>query len=706
MKPTVSLSTLAVAVLAALPASAEVNPQDDLVITATRQDLALRDIPHAVTVLEREELETQLATSRNLAEVLSKVVPGMAPASQTLTNFNQSLRGRNMLVLIDGVPQNTNRNASRDLMTIDQANIERIEVVRGGSAVYGAGAAGGIVNIITRRNAAESETTVGLNASLSNLSKDGLGNRLEHYTGGNNGDFDYGFNIAVEQRRSFFDADGDRIAPEPSQGDLSDTDSLSLAGKLRWLGDDSRVTLAVNHYVADQDTDFASDPSVTSAPAGTVKARALEGLQLDKQNETRNSQVNLSWQLDDTAVGVIDTQLYYRDFHARFAPFDGRPYGGWNHLAQSYLDSESWGGRLGISTELFEDSVLRWGLDLNREKTSMPVTTYDGTAFDNTGGLVFIDTGDKAFVPELTHDTAAVFAQIETELNDNWRWQLGSRYEHVDASFDDFTTLGQQNAIKGGDISYSDLLWNTGVIYQLNNHSEVYASFSQGFELPDIGLRIRYATAAFDINSSELEPIKTDNYEIGYRGDWGDTQGSVALFYNTSDLGSVVTQNFSLAQARRKERIYGLELTLDHQLNNDWALGGNLSWQKGENYDETDRRWEDLNGYRIPPLQLHAWVNWNPSEDWSHLLQVNYSGSRDDAFEDQVGFGSREVEAYTTVDLVSRYQMPQGELSIGIENLLNNQYYTVYGQLLRNNNNTSHIPANGALLRLSYTQQW
>ena len=218
MKPNFKGSALALAVLAAMPVSAETSDQDNLVITATRQDLTLRDIPNSVTVIEREQIQQQVAVSRNLAEVLSKVVPGMAPASQTLTNFNQSLRGRNMLVLIDGVPQNTNRNASRDLMTIDPANIERIEVVRGGSAVYGSGAAGGIVNIISRRNEEGSATSVGLSSSLSNIDSDGLGTRLAHYTGGSNGNMDYSFNLAAERRQGFFDADGDRIAPEPSQG--------------------------------------------------------------------------------------------------------------------------------------------------------------------------------------------------------------------------------------------------------------------------------------------------------------------------------------------------------------------------------------------------------------------------------------------------------------------------------------------------------
>ena len=52
--------------------------------------------------------------------------------------------------MIDGVPQSTTRNTSRDLATIDPSMIERVEVIRGATAIYGDGATGGIVNIVTR----------------------------------------------------------------------------------------------------------------------------------------------------------------------------------------------------------------------------------------------------------------------------------------------------------------------------------------------------------------------------------------------------------------------------------------------------------------------------------------------------------------------------------------------------------------------------
>ncbi|PJE53597.1 TonB-dependent receptor [Marinomonas sp. BSi20584] len=675
-------------------------------VTATRQGMEVKELAHSVTVIDRQQIENQYQTASNLGEILAKTVPGMAPASKTLTNYNQSIRGRNLLVLIDGIPQNTNRNVSRDLMNIDVANIERIEVLRGGSAVYGSGAAGGVVNIVTRQNEHKATSTIGLKSALSELDSDGLSYRGEQYVANGDENFDYNFNLAWESTNSFFDADGDRIAPEPSQGDMSDTNSLSLAGKARWFTKKGTFTLSANHFDAEQDSDYASAPSVAALPAGSVKAQAIPGLQLDKQNRTRNTLLNLAWEMDKTQLGSLDAQVYYRDYHARFTPFDGRTISTWNSLAQSYLNSESMGSRLTFNTDLTKASRLRWGLDMNREKSEMPVTTFDGTAYDNSNGTVFIDTGDRVFVPPITQDNIGAFAQFESNLTNDLRWETGARYEYVSASFNDFTTLGQGNTIHGGDVSYDDFLFNTGLIYFINDSTELYGNFSQGFELPDIGLQLRYAANGFDITNSELKPIKTDNFEIGMRNDWGDTQTSIAVFYSTSDLGQTTIQNLSLALPRSEERIYGLELTMDHQLDDNWKLGGLLTWTEGKRYDESAGRWKALNGYRIAPLQVHAYTEYSPNNQWFHRLQVNYSGARDDAFEDKIGFGSNKVDAYTTVDYSARYQVAAHTLSLGIENLFNEDYYTVYGQLLRNGNNQSHVSASGTTVKASYQYQW
>ncbi|WP_271271200.1 TonB-dependent receptor [Aliamphritea hakodatensis] len=673
------------------------------VITATRQGMAVEELAHAVTVIDREQLNNQLQTSRNLGEVLAKTVPGMAPASQTLTNWSQTLRGRNMLVLIDGIPQNSNRNSRRDLMSIDVGNIERIEVLRGGSAVYGSGAAGGVVNIITRRNVDETISKVGLTTSLSNLDSDSLRYRLEQYTGGQSEDFDYGFNVAWEQTKGFFDADGDRIAPEPSQGDLSDTGSISLAGKLRWHLEGSMLTLSASHFDAEQDTDYTSDASVNSAPKGSVKAKAISGLQLDKQPRTETSLLNLAWNVDSTPLGSMDAQVYYRDHHARFFPFASTP------VQQYFLNSESIGSRLTFNTDIDDDNLIRWGVDYNHEDYENPQSTYDRTDYDNSDGRVFTDTGDRIGRPPATQEDLAAFAQYEQNLTENFRWELGARYQHSKASFDTFTTMSG-NRVQGGEISFDDVMYNTGAVYSFSEYSEVYANFSQGFELPDIGLRLNNASSTFTLSDSELKPIKTDNYEIGTRSDWGDTQLTSAVFYSTSDLGQPQATALNIFLPRAKERIYGIELTADHRISDQWSVGGLATWMEGETYDETLNRWRALDNLRIPPLQLRAYVGYTPDSYWFHRLQVNYSGNRDAGYDDRTNdnqFGRyTRITDYTTLDYQTRYENGQHTVNIGIENLLNNQYHTVYGQALRGTQNTSHIPASGATLAMSYQYTW
>ncbi|MEK7318474.1 MAG: TonB-dependent receptor, partial [Pseudomonadota bacterium] len=111
-------------------------------VTASRTSSDLVRPTRQSTVLERTELEELKTGSDSLATVLSKVIPGMADSSHTVTDFGQTLRGRGMLVLLDGIPLNTNRDSARNLANIDPALVERVEVLRGSSAIYGGGATG------------------------------------------------------------------------------------------------------------------------------------------------------------------------------------------------------------------------------------------------------------------------------------------------------------------------------------------------------------------------------------------------------------------------------------------------------------------------------------------------------------------------------------------------------------------------------------
>ncbi|WP_454881960.1 TonB-dependent receptor plug domain-containing protein [Sphingobacterium detergens] len=73
-------------------------------------------------------------------------------SEESQDNFIAKIRGRNFLVLIDGIPKYTPlRNRDHDLRTTDVSTVDHIEVINGAIALYRNGAAGGVINYITKK---------------------------------------------------------------------------------------------------------------------------------------------------------------------------------------------------------------------------------------------------------------------------------------------------------------------------------------------------------------------------------------------------------------------------------------------------------------------------------------------------------------------------------------------------------------------------
>ncbi|WP_296232963.1 TonB-dependent siderophore receptor [Pseudomonas sp. UBA4617] len=688
-------------------------------ITASRTSSSLVSATRQSTVIEHEQLQELRQGSESLATVLAKAVPGMSDSSRTVTEYGQTLRGRSLLVLVDGVPLNTNRDSSRNLANIDPALIERVEVIRGSSAIYGSGATGGIISITTRPAGGDNraETSLSATSPLTRLGSDGLGGQFQQYLAGSQGAVDYAFDFGTRHIGASYDAHGDRIAPEPSQGDLFDSNIYNVGGKLGLhLDDNQRIQLAASHYEARQDTDYATDPSVAKAPAGSLPANAIKGLDLDEQNHIRNTLLNLEYEHLDILGSKLSAQLYYRDYFTRFTPFDARAVatrGG--NVDQIMQNSEVFGSRLTLRTPLGDsgNTELVWGGDYNQERSDMPIDVFDPAAYDASGGLVFAKIGRLTYMPPLKTRSAGAFAQLQHRFDEHWSVDGGLRYEYSTAEFDDFVPLSESRAaspvaVEGGKIHYDALLSNFGIVYSPVLGQELYASFSQGFQLPDVGIQLRNARRGFDLGASNLEPVKTNNYEFGWRGELGaNTLATLAVFYTTSKLGDVQSFNNGLILTRTKERIYGVEASADW-LSDDavWGAGGSASWMRGREKPD-GKGWQDMTGYRVPPLKLTAYVQYKPTPDWSNRLQATFFDGKDYRLDGLDSFGRHEVSSYTTVDLISQYQVSADDkVSVGIQNLFNRDYYPLYSQLLRNNNNTSNLPAPGAVVTASYTHNW
>lgn len=519
---------------AAVPATqARSEPLDmeQMEITASRTSSDLVSATRQSTVIEHAQLEELRQGSDSLATVLAKAVPGMSDSSRTITEYGQTLRGRSMLVMVDGVPLNTNRDSSRNLANIDPALIERIEVIRGSSAIYGSGATGGIISITTRPAGGENraETRLSATSPLTRLGSDGLGGQFQQYFAGSLGALDYSFDFGTRHVGASYDAHGDRIAPEPSQGDLFDSNVYNIGGKLGLrIDENQRVQLALSHYDARQDTDYATDPRVARLPPGSVPANAIKGLELDEQNRIRNTLANLEYENLDILGSRLSAQLYYRDYFTRFTPFDARAVstrGG--NVDQIMQNSEVFGSRLTLRTPLGEsgNTELVWGGDYNQERSDMPLDVFDPAAYDASGGLVFDKIGKLTYMPPLRTRSAGAFAQLQHRFDEHWSIDGGLRYEYSTAEFDDFIPLSESKAaspvtVKGGDLDYDAVLSNLGIVYSPVAGQEIYASFSQGFQLPDVGIQLRNARRGFDIGSSNLEPRTGEDQQLRTRLAW------------------------------------------------------------------------------------------------------------------------------------------------------------------------------------------
>ncbi|MBI5039604.1 MAG: TonB-dependent receptor [Nitrospirae bacterium] len=143
------------------PIYAENVKMDEVVVTATRTEALMSQIPASGTVISRKEIEEGQAAT--LSEVL-RDVPGLdvvqqGGAGKTTSVFIRGAESRHTLVLIDGIRVNSPTTGGFDFADLNIEDVERIEIVRGPlSTLYGSDAIGGVIQIITKKGTASSAT--------------------------------------------------------------------------------------------------------------------------------------------------------------------------------------------------------------------------------------------------------------------------------------------------------------------------------------------------------------------------------------------------------------------------------------------------------------------------------------------------------------------------------------------------------------------
>ena len=144
--------------------------QEQITVSATRTDRRLEDLPMRVEVLAREEIEEKmLMTPGDIVMMLNEMggmrVQATSPSLGAASVRIQGMRGRYTRFLSDGLPL-FGEVGGLGLLQIPPMDLGQVEVIKGvASALYGAGAMGGVVNLISRRPTQEPIREVLVNRS-------------------------------------------------------------------------------------------------------------------------------------------------------------------------------------------------------------------------------------------------------------------------------------------------------------------------------------------------------------------------------------------------------------------------------------------------------------------------------------------------------------------------------------------------------------
>ena len=205
---------------------------DTMTVVGTRTETSVRDNPASVSVVEREQIEKRGADS--VAELL-RDVPGVSVVDTAVAGMKRiRIRGEQsnrVVILVDG-QEMTDHSSFGAPFLIDPSNIERIEVVRGpASVMHGAKAIGGVINVITKKGAAD-PVAVELGAGYFSGSK---GKQAAAAVSGTLDRFDYRLSLSGDDHKDRRVAKG-RHSPDskklPNSGSENKDASLHLGIKL------------------------------------------------------------------------------------------------------------------------------------------------------------------------------------------------------------------------------------------------------------------------------------------------------------------------------------------------------------------------------------------------------------------------------------------------------------------------------------------
>lgn len=677
----------------------------EIVITGARTILPATALPMTVDVLGGEDFDQQVAVSGSVIDAIAARMPAFSPTREKLSGSGESLRGRSPLFAINGVPQSTPiRDGSRDGYTIDPFFIERVEVIYGSNALQGIGATGGVVNQVTVGAPALDGwaiRTLNQATAQDGFSGDALGAKTAGLAALRSGAFDMTAGASFERRGAFEDAEGSRIGVDGTQGEIQDSDSWSLFGRFGYqLTDSARLELVANRFELEGNNHYVVVGG--DRTAGTPTSSTL-GESPGEPPSNRAELLSLSLTDTDLAGGNLVAQTFFsrtRDI------FGGGTFGTFQDPAidptrqlfdQSVNRSRKLGGKLSYERQVpgLEALVMTAGFD---------------ALFDRTAQTL-LHTG-REWVPQSDFRSLAPFVQANLRLLDGkLRLAGGTRFENVRLDVPDFTTLASYGSrqVAGGTPSFSKLLLNGGVVVEPFDGLRGYAAYAEGYTIADVGRILRgISQDGVEVDSFlALEPVVSNNREIGLEWRRGSIDASASYWWSDSDLGSLLRAGADgiFSVLRQPIAIEGLDVSANWRTPvQGLTLGGAYAHVTGRTDNDQDGELEsDLDGANISPDRLNLYGNLERGPFNARLTMRHYFERE---FDGPSFSPAHDFEGYTLFDAFLGYRMGRHRVTLGVQNLADAQYISYFSDTQRPTDNFRFFAGRGRTLTLGVTSDF
>lgn len=740
MKLRTTLFATATYMLAAVPAFAQPSAAaeaderrgEDIIITAARTILPPSALPLTVDVIDNETLNEQLAISGSVTDAVANLTPSFSPTRQKLSGAGETLRGRSPLYAINGIPQSTPlRDGSRDGFTIDGFFVDRVELIYGSNALQGIGGTGGIVNQVTvgaPRQEGWSGRALLQGTADNGFNGDGLGGKAAGLLQYRAGRFDASVGAAYETRGLFYDAEGRPVGINLTQGETMDSEAISLFGRFGYaVSDSARLDLILSRFDLQGNGRYV--------PVAGNRATGLPTSQR-RGDPPLLPAANLA---ESAALSLTDTDLWGGNFISQVFISRTRDTFGADVTPQpSQQDPDI--APVGTLFDQTENRSRKIGARFSYERAvpgfeDLTATIGFDALFDRTEQRLIAT--DRTYVPPTRFRSLAPFGQLNLRLFDGlFRLAGGARWENIQIKIDDYSSIASTTFVPctpttppttpcgpstyggvdvaGGAPKFDDVLINGGIIVEPLQGIRAYASYAEGFTVPDVGRITRaIGESGVDIdNFLDIEPIVSNNREIGVEVNRGPLEASVTYFWSSSNKGQLlvpgIDRNFDVQRLRIE--IQGLEVNLRVQTPIEGLrLGVGYAHIDGRFDSDANRNAPDgivdtdLDGVNISPDRLNLSATYNRGR-LAALLQAQFFLSR--TFnadptkprpDPRNNFGG-----YAVVDSYIRYDTGFGGISLGVQNLLNEQYIDYNSDTRLPTDNLAYFAGRGRTFTLGW----